>query len=59
MYVAIVLARAGQAGKMLAGSLLCGLGKVYELNLPAVNINSCQSRRPFGVISVAVCQLPT
>ena len=55
----IVLARAGQAGILLAGSLLCRLGKFYELNLPAVNINSCQGRRPMVSFSVAVCQLPT
>ena len=42
----IVLARASKAGILPAGSLLCQLGKFYELNLPAVNINSCQSRRP-------------
>ena len=29
------------------------------LCLPAVNINSCQSRRPMVSFSVAVCQLPT
>ena len=58
-YHSIVLVRAGQAGILPAGSLLCRLGKFYELNLLAVNINSCQSRRPMVSFSVAVCQLPT
>ena len=55
----IVLARDGQAGILPAGSLLCRLEKFYELNLLAVNINSCQSRRPTVSFSVVVCQLPT
>ena len=50
----IVLARASQAGILLAGSLLCQLGE-----FAAVNVNSCQSRRPMVSFSVAMCQLPT
>ena len=55
----IVLARAGQAGILLVSSLLCWLGKFSGLNLPAVNINNCQSRRSWSllVLPSVSCQL--